>query len=89
MLTKEEKKEILKKLEVHSDDTGSPEVQIGLWTERINHLAEHFKKYKKDTNSRRGLLILIGKRKRLLAYLKKKDENRYQNLIKKLHLKPL
>ena len=89
MLTKEEKKKVLKKLEVHSGDTGSPEIQIGLFSEQINRLTEHFKKHKKDTNSRRGLLILIGKRKRLLAYLKKKDEGRYKNLIKKLHLKPL
>jgi small subunit ribosomal protein S15 len=71
----------------HDKDTGSPEVQVALLTERINELSEHFKAHKKDHHSRRGLLIMVGRRRRLLDYLKKKDVNRYKELIKKLGLR--
>lgn len=71
----------------HEKDTGSPEVQIALLTERINHLTEHFKVHKKDHHSRRGLLKLVGQRRRLLDYLKKKDLQKYRDLIKTLGLR--
>ncbi|HNR88696.1 MAG TPA: 30S ribosomal protein S15 [Spirochaetota bacterium] len=71
----------------HEKDTGSPEVQIALLTERINHLTEHFKVHKKDHHSRRGLLKLVGQRRRLLDYLKKKDLAKYRELIKTLGLR--
>lgn len=71
----------------HATDTGSPEVQVALFTERINHLTEHLKVHKKDHHSRRGLLMLVGKRRRLLDYLKNQDVERYRSLIAKLGLR--
>jgi len=81
MLTTQEKKRVLKKFAVHEKDTGSPEVQIALLTDRIKMLAEHLKIHKKDFSSRRGLLQMINKRRRLLLYLRKKDEERYRKII--------
>jgi small subunit ribosomal protein S15 len=72
---------------MHTRDTGSAEVQIALLTGRINLLSDHFKSHKKDFHSRRGLLSLVGKRRRLLAYLKKKDNAKYQELLEKLNLR--
>ncbi|MBW2645895.1 MAG: 30S ribosomal protein S15 [Deltaproteobacteria bacterium] len=86
-LTTEEKKAIIDKFKVHGKDTGSPEVQIALLTSRITHLTEHFKIHKKDHNSRRGLLKLVGSRRRLLNYLKGKDVTRYKTLISSLALR--
>lgn len=82
-----EKSEIIQKYKKHDTDTGSPEVQVALLTERINHLTEHFKVHKKDHHSRRGLLKLVGQRRRLLDYLKKKDLERYRAVIKSLSLR--
>lgn len=86
-LDKEVKKEIINNFKIHAQDTGSASVQIALLTERINRLTEHFKEHPKDFGSRRGLLILVGRRRRLLEYLKKKDSKRYKELIEKLNLK--
>jgi len=72
---------------VHGTDTGSPEVQIALMTERINHLTEHLKVHKKDHHSRRGLLMLVGRRRRLLDYVKANDVERYRGLIARLGLR--
>ena len=80
-------KEIMEKYMRHEGDTGSPEVQIALLTDRINHLTEHFKVHTKDHHSRRGLLKLVGQRRRLLDYLKKKDLNKYRDMIKGLGLR--
>jgi small subunit ribosomal protein S15 len=85
-LEKEEKQKIISEFEVHEGDTGSPEVQIALLTERINQLSEHLKQFKKDKHSRRGLLAMVNKRRRLLAYLKEKDEIRYDAIREKLNL---
>ncbi|GAB4221441.1 MAG: 30S ribosomal protein S15 [Spirochaetes bacterium] len=82
-----EKSEIINKYQLHDKDTGSAEVQIALLTERINHLTEHFKVHVKDHHSRRGLLKLVGKRRRLLDYLKKKDLTKYRELIKSLGIR--
>ncbi|MEW6525266.1 MAG: 30S ribosomal protein S15 [Spirochaetota bacterium] len=82
-----EKNEIINKYQLHDKDTGSAEVQIALLTERINHLTEHFKVHVKDHHSRRGLLKLVGKRRRLLDYLKKKDLTKYRELIKSLGIR--
>lgn len=79
--------EIIEKNKLHDKDTGSPEVQIAILTERINHLTEHFKIHKKDHHSRRGLLKMVGQRRNLLGYLKKKDLERYRSLIKNLGLR--
>jgi small subunit ribosomal protein S15 len=87
MLTPEVKSEVVEKYKTHGGDTGSPEVQVALISERINHLASHFKTHKKDHHSRRGLLILVGRRRRLLDYLKSKDMERYKTLIKRLGLR--
>lgn len=87
MLNKEEKAKTISKNKTHPSDTGSPEVQIALITDRINYLAEHFSTHKKDHHSRTGLLKLVGRRKRLLEYLKKQDVNRYEKLIQKLKLR--
>ncbi len=84
---KEKKQELLEKFKVHEQDTGSPEVQVALITERINKLTEHFRVFKKDHNSRRGLLKLIGQRRRLLDYLRSRDKQRYTALINKLGLR--
>ena len=81
------KQEIIEEFETHEGDTGSPEVQVALLTERIRHLTEHMKVHKKDHASRRGLLMLVGQRSRLLRYLGKKDQGRYRTLIKKLGLR--
>ena len=81
------KAEIVEKFKTHEGDTGSPEVQVALLTERINGLTEHFKSHKKDHHSRRGLLLLVSKRKRLLSYLKGRNVERYRALIKELGLR--
>ncbi|HUT64996.1 MAG TPA: 30S ribosomal protein S15 [Spirochaetota bacterium] len=86
-LTKEEKEGVISNYRTHDADTGSPEVQIALFTERINQLTEHFKIHKKDHHSRRGLLKLVGQRRRLLDYLKKKDIQRYRVIIEKLGIR--
>ncbi len=86
-LAKEKKAEILSQHKTHEKDTGSPEVQVALITARINHLNGHFKVHRKDFHSRRGLLQLIGQRRRLLNYLKSKSHSRYVNLIKALGLR--
>ena len=87
MLTVEQKKEIIAKYAVHEGDTGSPEVQIAMLSERVALLTEHLKSHKKDHLSRRGLLKLVGQRRRLLEYLRKKDINRYRTLGEKLGLR--
>ena len=81
------KSNIIEKFKQHDKDTGSPEVQIALLTERIKYLTEHFKTHKKDHHSRRGLLKLVGQRRRLLDYLKKKSVDRYRNTIKALGIR--
>lgn len=81
------KKDTVKKYARSSNDTGSPEVQVALLTDRINHLTEHFKSHKKDHHGRRGLLKLVSQRRSLLEYLKRKDESRYSALIKTLDLR--
>ena len=86
-LTKENKKEIFKEHGKSESDTGSAEGQIDLFTKRINHLTEHLKKNRKDFNTERSLVMMVGKRKSLLSYLKNKDINRYREIIKKLNLR--
>jgi len=86
-LTKVNKKEIFKEHGKSESDTGSAEGQIALFTKRINHLTEHLKKNRKDYNTERSLVMMVGKRKSLLSYLKKKDINRYREIIKKLNLR--
>ena len=86
-LTKENKKEIYKEHGKSESDTGSAEGQIALFTKRINHLTEHLKKNRKDFNTERSLVMMVGKRKSLLSYLKNKDINRYREIIKKLNLR--
>jgi small subunit ribosomal protein S15 len=86
-LTKEQKQGIIEKFKTHEGDSGSPEVQIALLTEKINYLTEHFKVHAKDHHSRRGLLKLVGQRRRLLDYLKSKDSDRYAELIKRLGIR--
>lgn len=81
------KEELINQFKLHGTDTGSPEVQIALLTERLNFLTEHFKVHKKDYHSRRGLLKLVGQRRRLLGYLKKSDINRYEKITEQLGLK--
>ncbi len=83
----EKKKTLITDFHVHEKDTGSPEVQIALLTERINHLTEHLKTHKKDFTSRRGLLMMVGRRGALLKYLQKSDRSRYQNIIKRLGIR--
>jgi len=87
VLEPEQKQEIVKKFQKHPKDTGSPEVQIALLTARINHLTEHFKTHPKDHHSRRGLLKMVGKRRKLLEYLKREDFERYQKVVKELGLR--
>ena len=87
MLTQEAKQEIIEKFAVHEGDTGSPEVQIAVLTARITYLTEHLKEHKKDHHSRRGLLKMVGHRRRLLAYLNKKDIERYRAIIEKLGIR--
>jgi ribosomal protein S15 len=86
-MTKERKSEILSTYARGKNDTGSAEVQIALLTERINELTEHLKVHAKDDHSRRGLLIMVGKRKRLLKYLENKDIERYRDIITKLNIR--
>ena len=85
-LTRDEKQTIIQKFSREKGDTGSPEVQIALLTAQINKLAAHLKDHKKDVHSRRGLLSMVAKRRRLLGYLKSRDQGRYDNLIKELDL---
>ena len=86
-MTKERKQEIINTYKRDEKDTGSPEVQVALLTERINELTEHLKEHKKDNHSRRGLLKMVGKRRNLLNYLAKKDVQRYRDIIAKLGLR--
>ena len=86
-MTKERKQEIISTYKREENDTGSPEVQIALLTERISELTEHLKVHQKDNHSRRGLLKMIGKRRNLLNYLAEKDVNRYREIVKKLKLR--
>lgn len=85
-LNKEEKEQVVKKFALHEGDTGSPEVQIALLSKQIDELTEHLKVHKKDNHSRRGLLQIVGKRRRLLQYLKDNEEERYNALAKKLKI---
>ncbi|HHV56156.1 MAG TPA: 30S ribosomal protein S15 [Firmicutes bacterium] len=86
-LSSEKKQDIIEKFKLHEQDTGSPEVQIAILTERINYLTEHLKEHKKDHHSRRGLLKMVGRRRGLLNYLKERDVERYRNLVDKLGLR--
>jgi small subunit ribosomal protein S15 len=86
-LSKDRKTEVIGSYKTHNADTGSPEVQVALLSERINYLTEHFKAHAKDHHSRRGLLKLVGQRRRLLDYLKRKDTERYSDLIKRLGIR--
>ncbi|RBP36857.1 SSU ribosomal protein S15P [Garciella nitratireducens DSM 15102] len=86
-ITNEQKKVIIDEYKLHDSDTGSPEVQIAILTERINHLTEHLKIHKKDYHSRRGLLKMVGQRRGLLNYLKEKDINRYRDIIARLNIR--
>ena len=86
-MTAERKTALMKDYATTTGDTGSPEVQVALLTERINYLTEHFKSHKKDNHSRRGLLRMVATRRSLLDYLKSKDEGRYQTLIKRLEIR--
>jgi len=85
--TKDRKTEIITAYKTHDGDTGSPEVQVALLSDRINYLTEHFKTHTKDHHSRRGLLKLVGQRRRLLDYLKSKDTERYATVIKRLGIR--
>jgi len=87
VLVKERKTKIIDDFKVHARDTGSAEVQIAILTERINTLGDHFKAHKKDFHSRRGLLTMVGKRRRLLNYLKSKDIKKYEGILEKLSLR--
>jgi small subunit ribosomal protein S15 len=87
VFTSEDKKKLIDQFKLHDSDTGSPEVQVGLLTHRISYLTEHLKVHKKDHHSRRGLLMLVGQRRRLLNYVKSKDVNRYRNIIETLGLR--
>lgn len=83
----EEKKEIINEFKLHDSDTGSPDVQVAILSKRINDLTEHFKIHKKDHHSRRGLLMLVGQRRRLLNYIKGRDIKRYRELLQALNLR--
>jgi small subunit ribosomal protein S15 len=87
VLDSEKRKDVINNFQLHAVDTGSPEVQIALLSARIEYLTEHFKAHKKDHHSRRGLLKLVGKRRRLLDYLRKKDVERYRSVIQRLGLR--
>ena len=87
MITKDQKSAIIEANKTHEGDTGSPEVQVALLTKRIHDLTEHLKDNKKDHSSRRGMIILVSRRRRLLDYLKRKDSQRYAELIKRLSLR--
>ncbi len=86
-LSKDRKNELIGSYKTHDVDTGSPEVQVAILTERITYLTEHFKTHAKDHHSRRGLLMLVGRRRRLLDYVKSKDVKRYADLIKRLNIR--
>jgi small subunit ribosomal protein S15 len=86
-IVKDKKQEVIEKYKTHEKDTGSPEVQVAILTERINHLTMHLKVHKKDHHSRRGLLMMVGQRRRLLNYLMEKDIARYRTIIEKLGLR--
>lgn len=86
-IPEQKKTETINRFKLHESDTGSPEVQIALLTDRILHLTEHLKIHKKDHHSRRGLLIMVGKRRRMLNYVKHKDVQRYRSIIKELELR--
>ena len=86
-LSKDRKTELIGSYRTNDADTGSPEVQVAILSERINYLTEHFKAHAKDHHSRRGLLMLVGRRRRLLDYLKMKDARRYADLIKRLNIR--
>ena len=87
VLTSENKKKLMEKFRLHDSDTGSPEVQVGLLTNRISYLTEHLKAHQKDHHSRRGLLKLVGRRRRLLNYVRSKDMNRYRVIIDSLGIR--
>ena len=87
MLTPELKQQLIEKYRVHESDTGSPEVQIAILTERINYLTNHLKEHKKDHHSRRGLLKMVGQRRGLLNYLRNNDIDRYRTILEKLNLR--
>jgi len=87
MLSNKEKQALIKKFQVHKDDTGSPEVQVAILTKEIEQVSEHLKVHRKDNHSRRGLLKMVGNRRRLLRYLKNEDEKRWEKLVDKLKLK--
>jgi small subunit ribosomal protein S15 len=87
VFSKERKTEVISSYKTHDGDTGSPEVQVALLSERISYLTEHFKAHAKDHHSRRGLLKLVGQRRSLLDYLKRKDSDRYADLIKRLGIR--
>src|ERR1700683_2009976 len=87
MLKPETKSKVIAGLQGHKKDTGSPEVQIGIFTEQIKQLTKHLQLHKKDEHSRRGLLKMVGKRRRLLDYLSKNESDRYQTILKKLNLR--
>ncbi len=86
-LSVDKKKEIISQFKRHDSDTGSPDVQVAILTKRINDLTEHFKIHKKDHHSRRGLLMLVGQRRRLLNYIKDRDVKRYRELVQSLNLR--
>lgn len=86
-ITAERKQELIKEYAVKEGDTGSPEVQVAVLSERITNLTDHLKTHAKDFHSRRGLLMMVGQRRRLLDYLKNKDQKRYQDLVKSLGLR--
>jgi small subunit ribosomal protein S15 len=86
-LNKDRKTQIIESYKTHDGDTGSPEVQVAILSERITYLTEHFKVHAKDHHSRRGLLMLVGQRRRLLDYVKKKDQARYAGLIQRLGIR--
>ena len=86
-IAQQQRKEVLERYKLHPTDTGSPEVQVALLSQRIDHLTEHFKIHVKDHHSRRGLLMLVGQRRRLLDYLKSQDYERYRSLIQRLGIR--
>lgn len=86
-ITADRKQELIKEYAIKADDTGSPEVQVAILTERINNLTDHFKSHKKDNHSRRGLLKMVSQRRRLLDYVKSKSDERYQGLITRLGIR--
>jgi small subunit ribosomal protein S15 len=87
MLSNKEKQNLIKKFQTHKDDTGSPEVQVAILTKEIEQVSEHLKTHRKDNHSRRGLLKMVGNRRRLLRYLKNEDQKRWEKIVEKLKLK--